>query len=589
MLRALKLVWALAPRWNAASLAMVVLQSALPLAGLYALKLLVDAIAAAVRAGQPALFWSAVLPLLVIVAGLALLEAAARSLAGFIGQAQSQAVSDGIADRIHAQSAALDLEYYESPSYYDALHRAQQESPYRSASLVGNLVRLGQGALSLAAMLGLLFGLGWWAGALLFLAALPGIALKMRFSRKFFAWEREQSQRERQSWYHHWMLTDAGHAKEIRLFGLGPWLALRYRRLRRALRLGRLRIFSRRWLGDLAALTLSLAVIYGTLVLLASQAVRGAITLGSLVMYFQVLQRGGTFLQDIIASLAGLYEDNLFLSGLFEFLDLAPKIRAMPGAQPLSPARRETITFERVGFAYPASDRPVLSDIDLEIGPGRTIALVGANGSGKSTLLKLLCRLYDPTAGAIRTGQRDLRDIDPMYWRQGISALFQDHVRYNMTAAQNIAVSDHGRAYHEERIAAAARSAGAAAMIESLPQQYRTVLGHWFARGHDLSFGQWQKLALARALFRPAGLLLLDEPTSAMDAESESQVLASLRELLPGRTAVIVSHRLAVARLAQTICVLENGRIAEAGGHQELVQRGGIYARLFRQQSAALS
>lgn len=579
--RAIRLVWNLGPRWNAAALGMALVQSILPLASLYALKLLVDAIAEALRTGTPALFWISVLPLAILAGVSALLEAAGRSLAGYIGQAQAQAVSDGIADRIHRTTGRLDLSFYERPASHDALYRAQQESPQRSAALVDDLIRTVRGSLSLAAMVGLLLGLGWWAALLLFLAALPGIALKLRYSEKLFRWEKEQTGRERQSWYYHWMLTDAGHAKEVILFGLNPWFSRKYRRLRQALRLGRLKIFSRRWIGELVVLALSLAVVYGALVVMAFRAVQGAITLGALVMFFQVLQRGSGFLQDIMSGLAGLYEENLFLGALFSFLDLKPEGKRPAALAVDSMPDDSIIRFERVGFRYPAGDSAALSDIDLELRPGETIALVGANGSGKTTLVKLLCRLYDPSSGRITAGGTDLRDLDPEGWRGRISALFQDHVRYNLSAGQNIAISDNRSAFDNDSIRLAAARAGAAQAIESLPEQYRTVLGHWFSKGYDLSHGQWQKVALARALFRPADLLILDEPTSAMDAASAALVLETLREFLKGRTAVIVSHSFPAVRLARTICVLERGRIVERGSHDNLIGANGRYAGMF--------
>ncbi|MCU0606668.1 MAG: ABC transporter ATP-binding protein/permease [Candidatus Edwardsbacteria bacterium] len=577
---ALRLSWALAPGWNAAALGMALVQGLLAPAALWTLKLLVDAVAAAAASGDAALFWKSVLPLAALAGGLALLEAAARSVAGFVGQAQSQAVGDAVADRVHRAAARLDLSFYERPETHDALHRAQREAPQRAAALAGKLVTMARSALSLAAVAILLAGQAWWAALALAAAALPAIGIKLKSARQYHEWERRQTERERQSWYHHWVLTDPGHAAEVILFGLNPFLARRYRRLRLALRLGRIRLFTRRWVGELAVLALSLAAVYGSLALMAYHAVAGTVTLGALVMFFQALQRGGGYLQDITSALAGMYEDSLFTGALPELERLAE--RGAKAGRPVSrPADRGIIRLECVGFQYPADDRWALRDIRLALRPGESVSLAGPNGSGKTTLVKLLCRLYDPTEGRITFAGTDLRDLGPGDWRGRVSALFQEPVRYSMSAGRNISASRPQRGFDDAAIASAAMAAGADRMIASLPDAYRTVLGHWFARGHDLSSGQWRKLALARALFRPAELLVLDEPTAGMDAESATAVLETLAVLLRDRAAVIVSHQPEVLRLAGTICVLDQGRIVEHGGHAQLVSCGTWYAGLF--------
>jgi ATP-binding cassette subfamily B protein len=325
-------------------------------------------------------------------------------------------------------------------------------------------------------------------------------------------------------------------------------------------------------------------VIYGALVVMAFQTVQGAITLGALVMFFQVLQRGSGFMQDIMSGLAGLYEDNLFLGPLLDFLAPQSEVGRPAGYAVSSMPAESIIRFERVGFCYPAGEKPALADIEFELRPGDTVALVGANGSGKSTLIKLLCRLYDPSTGRITVGGTDLRELDPGAWRGRISPLFQDHVRYNASAELNIGISDRRAAGDGGAIRRAAEWAAADSMIEALPEKYRTVLGHWFSKGYDLSHGQWQRVALARALFRPASLLILDEPTNALDAASAALVLDSLREVIAGRTAVIVSHSFPAARLARTILVLDQGRIVERGSHDELLAANGRYATLFKEQ-----
>jgi ATP-binding cassette subfamily B protein len=302
-------------------------------------------------------------------------------------------------------------------------------------------------------------------------------------------------------------------------------------------------------------------------------------------MYFQAFQRGQALLREMFSSLVSLYGNSLFLSNLYEFLDLKRTI-----AEPLHPKAfpkplKIGIQFDRVQFRYPGSSRPLLEDISLTIRAGETIALVGENGAGKTSLIKLLCRLYDPTSGRITVDGIDLRQFQTTDLRREISVVFQDYAHYNLTARENIGFGNVNQLFHDDEIRLAAQKAGADEAIAALPYSYDTILGKQFEQGEELSIGEWQKVALARAFLRQAQILVLDEPTSALDAIAEHQVFEQFRQLTQGKTAILISHRLSSVKLADRIYVLQDGRIVESGTHNELIRRNGSYAHLFETQA----
>jgi ATP-binding cassette, subfamily B, bacterial len=581
---ALSFVWESARGWTIANIVLVFVQGLLPMLTLYLTKLVIDTVTAEVNAITKTDMFGEVAVMVFLLGLVQVVTSLVGSGAQLVSQAQSLAVTDHMQDIIHAKSVAVDLAYYEDPRYYDTLRRAQQEAPYRPTRILNNLTQLGQNLITLLAMVGLLLSLHWAVSIVLVVTVIPGVLVKTKYSRKLYYWQRQRTSTERRAAYFNWMLTGDRHAKEIRLFGLGDLFIERYRDLRELLRREQLGIAARRSALETLIGTGSAVVMYGVFGFIAYQAVEGRITVGDLVMYYQAFQRAQGALRQFLNSLASLYEDSLFLANMYEFLDLEPKVKDPLHPRPVPRPIRTGIVFDHVNFRYP-DGKEVLKDVNLTIRPGEKIALVGRNGSGKTTLIKLMCRLYDPTSGTISVDGVDLRDFETVALRREISIILQDYAHYNLTARENIWFGNVELPTSHDRIQTAAEHAGADTLIAGLSQGYETTLGKWFEDGEELSIGEWQKIALARAFVRDAQVVVLDEPTSSMDAKAEYEVFKRFRLLTEHQTAVLISHRFSTVRMADRIFVLDDGCIVEHGTHDELVHCGGMYAHLFEIQA----
>jgi ATP-binding cassette subfamily B protein len=584
---ALRFVWESARGWTIASIILIVIQSPLPLVPLYLTKLLIDSVTASLENGGDInyAFWQEAALIILLMGLTSLLQNLIGAVAGLVREAQSLTVTDHMYDVIHAKSIAVDLEYYENPSYYDTLGRAQQEAPYRPTNILRGLTQVGQSSLSLLAMTGLLLTFHWAIGIILLAAVIPGIYVRLRYSGKLYRWQRKRTQTQRRASYFSWMLTGNQHAKEVRLFKLGALFTDRFRNLRTIIRHEKIKITFGQALAGQVAQLLSIAAVYGSYAFVTHQTLQGAVSLGSLVIYYQAFQRARGYLSGLLNGLASLYEDNLFLSNLYEFLDLEPKITPPQSPSSIPRPIQHGITFNQVSFQYPTGTRTVLKDVSLSIQPGEKIALVGENGSGKTTLIKLLCRLYDPTGGEISVDGIPLTRFDITALRQEISVIFQDYAQYHLTAQENIWFGNIERLPDSDQIATAASRAGIDEVITALPKGYDTILGKLFEEGEELSIGEWQKVALARAFLRDAQIIVLDEPTSALDAKAEHEVFTTFYELTQNQIGIIISHRFSTVRMADCIFVLEDGRIIEHGSHDELMRLDGTYARMFNLQA----
>ncbi|MGB5219344.1 MAG: ABC transporter ATP-binding protein [Smithella sp.] len=584
--RAVALVWESARSWTIAGLGLMVIQSFLPLLTLYLIKLIVDAVTAGISSSDKSAALRDVM-LWIGLAGLAtILTAGCRALENIVREHQSHLVTDHVTDIIHRQSAAVDLAYYDNANFYDTLHRTQYEAAYRPNRIVNGLTNLGQNGFSLLAMAGLIFYLHWAIALILFAAVLPGIVFKMRHADRHYEWKARRTETERKIDEYHHLLIGGHPAKELRLFNLSELFRDRYRNFRETLRGERLQLEKTRSFQDLIAQAGAVAALFGMLAYIAWRTIHGAMTLGDMVMYYQAFQRAQGYLQGIMSGLAGLYEDSIFLNYFYAFLDLKPQTVETQICAPVPHPMKSGIALENVFFKYPTVEENVLRDINLTIRPGEVVALVGDNGSGKTTLAKLLCRLYDPSHGRVTMDGTDFRDFHIQALRREITVIFQDYLHYPLTARENIWIGDIKTNPDDERVHLAAGQSGADKVISHLPYGYETILSNRFEKGVELSIGEWQKIALARAFMRDAQLLILDEPTSSLSAQAEHDVFEAFKKLLKGRSALLISHRFSSVRMADLICVLEKGEIIESGSHDELIRRGGQYAHMYEIQAS---
>ena len=585
--RALKLVWKVAPAWTVISAVVTIVQGLLPLATVWLLKLIIDGITTGVTAADHDAAFRHVAVLIVLAAAVGLVLVVLRSIGTMVDETLGRTVTDHVMDIIHAQSVAVDLEYYENARYHDALYRAQQEAPFRPSSIVRNLTSTGQSLVTLLGMAGLLLTLHWAVGLIVLCAAIPGGLVRFFYSNQLYAWQRRRTEAERQSFYAHFLLTDSGHAKEMRLFGLGDRFRGWYRELRTQLRKERVHLSGRRSLAELGAGAAAVFAVFGTFAYIAWRAIHATLSIGLVVAYYQAFQTSLSSLQAVLGGLTALYEDSLFLTYYDEFMALAPHILSPERPAHLPRPMTEGICYDNVRFSYPDTDRVALDGVSLTIRPGEVTALVGPNGSGKTTLVKLLCRLYDPSAGTISLDGTDLRRFDVVDLRANMSVIFQDFAKYQLTVKENIRLGNVALAEDDPAIQAAARDADADHAVARLRHGYDTMLGKWFDEGEELSVGEWQKIALARAFVRDAQILVLDEPTSALDPQAEWDVFQHIKRLARGRAVVLISHRFSTVRTADRIHIFDNGRIVESGTHEELVALGGRYAQMYEVQARA--
>jgi ATP-binding cassette subfamily B protein len=584
--RALELVWSTSQPLTVALALLTLIAGLLPAGVAYVGAHIVDAVLGASRlwaASGSAPWW----PVLrwVLLEGLlvALLAGAQRGLS--VCQSLLRALlGQRVNVMILEKALTLELAHFEDSEFYDKLTRARREASTRPLSLVTRTFGLGQNAISLVSYGTLLFHFSPWAVLVLLLAGLPSFISETKFSGDAFRLFRWRSPETRMQLYLETVLAREDHAKEVKLYGLGPLLLDRYRTIFNTLYRDDRDLTIRRdsWgfgLGLLGTLTL-----YAAYVWIAISTVVARITLGQMTMYLMLFRQGQSAVSAMLSAIGGMYEDNLYLSTLYEYLEtpVPPSTgTAQVGANP-----SDGIRFEGVSFTYPGATEPALHEIDLHIKPGESLALVGQNGSGKTTLIKLLTRLYSPDRGRVLLDGTDLRDWDESVLLQRVGVIFQDFARYQMRVGENVGVGDVTAFDDAQRRREASDKGMASDFIDSLPAGFDTQLGKWFKDGRELSGGQWQKIALARAFMRSrADILVLDEPTAAMDAEAEATIFEHFRELAGGRIAILISHRFSTVRMADQIIVIQDGRIRERGSHEQLMAQAGHYAHLFSLQA----
>ncbi|MDR9413014.1 MAG: ABC transporter ATP-binding protein [Spiribacter salinus] len=581
--RAIELVWQTSRALTFILAIATLVAGLLPAAAAWVGQLIVDGVVAAIEAdtGIPErLLWLVALEG-GIIAGIAGGQRAIQTVQSLLRAQLGQRVNVMILEK----AQTLQLADFEDSEFYDKLTRARREASSRPLSLVNRTFGLIQNGLSLASFAGLLFAFSPWAVAILVLAGLPQFFSEAKFSGDAFRLFRWRSPDTRQQMYLETVLAREDSAKEVKLFQLGPLLLQRYRDIFERLYREDRRLTLRRDLWGFGLGLIATLAFYATYAWIVMSTVAGAITLGQMTMYLAVFRQGQSAVSASLTAISGMYEDNLYLSNLYEYLEQPVSTgtgEATTGAIP-----NDGLRFEGVSFRYPGSEQFALESIDLHLAPGQTLALVGANGSGKTTLIKLLAGLYTPSAGCIRLDGTDLRDWDSTTLRQRIGIIFQDFMRYQLPVGENIGAGDVTHFQDEARWQQAARQGLADTFIEEIPGGYHAQLGRWFKDGRELSGGQWQKIAVARAFMREeADVLVLDEPTAAMDAAAEAEIFAHFRELTRDRMAILISHRFSTVRMADEIAVIDGGRIIERGSHDSLLAREGQYAHLFQLQAA---
>ena len=577
----IKIVWQSGPQVVSGVLSCRMVAALIPVAMLAVSKKILDGVQAhATGSPLPEHFWW----LVGAECALAALGAVTSRAIGFCDSLLADRFTRHVSLMVMEHASRLDLASYEDPLFYDTLERARVQATDRIAMIqaIGSVMQHMVAAVSLS------LGILWfspWLLAVLVVAVTPAFLGESHFAFLGYALNIRQTPARRQLDYLRTVGASKESAKELRLFGLGGFLSGEYARLSNQIYEQNVGLARRRmWAGAALAL-LGTAGYYGAYAYVIYRTVTGALTWGGLQFLAGAIAGTSSNIQSVFSTFASIADQSLFLTDLVEFLAVEPKIISKPGALPAPRPIRDGFVFEQVSFAYPGNPRRVLDRLDLQIDVGESIALIGENGEGKTTLVKLLTRLYDPSGGRILLDGVDLRDYTTEDLQSQIGVIFQDFMRYEMTARQNIAVGRMESA-DEGAVRSAAHKSLADQVIDRLPKQYEQLLGLRFEGGVDLSGGEWQKVALARAYIRDAQVVVLDEPTASLDARSEYQVFQRFAELTAGKTALLISHRFSTVRMAGRIVVLENGRIAEQGSHSQLLSLGGRYSNMFELQAA---
>jgi ATP-binding cassette subfamily B protein len=591
--RLLRMVWETHRPFAIAMLVLRITQSVVPVASLWIGKLVIDEVVRlSQRGGDASHLWALVASELGIVVAGDLLGRTSSIIEALLGELFTNRISV----RLMEHAATLDLQQFEDPTFYDHLERARQSSG--GAGLMAQILRIGQDALTLTSFTIALAAQAPWLVLLLVVTVLPVFLGETHFSAIAYSMRFRRTPGRRQLDYVRYIGASKETAKEVQLFGLAAWLIDRYRRLADLFYAENRQLWVRRSFVSSGLTLISNLGYYTAAIVVLRRAITGAISIGTLTFLTASFQRSRGLIHSLLMSVSQIFEQSLYLRDLFVFFDMKPTIVSVPGARSVPRPIREGFRFEDVGFRYPDSDRWAVRHVSFTLGPGERVALVGENGAGKTTLTKLLARLYDPTEGRILLDGVDLRDYDLIDVRRAIGVIFQDFVRYDMRFDENIGVgeveavrdyldsTDDAAPSAPASIIHASEKSLASSLLPRLKASYRQMLGRRFGDGAELSGGEWQKVALARAYMRDAQVLILDEPTASLDARAEYDVFVRFSALMAGRMAVVISHRFSTVRMADRIIVLRSGEIVEEGTHEELVASEGLYAELFGMQAA---
>jgi ATP-binding cassette, subfamily B, bacterial len=520
---------------------------------------------------------------LIVLAAILIINSIAQNMSSFIGEMQEQLITNYFSSKIQAHSVTLDVSYYDNPDFHKTLHRAQEEAAFRPTMILQGVVGLVESSFTVASVGVLLFYQHWAIVLVLLFTAVPAVFVKIHYSRKLFEIQDKNFSIDIKSWYLNWVLTKPSFAKEVRIFNFGKQLRERFKDLRT--QLYKARYFVHWHL----AISSSIVNIVESIAFLTALSYTiylasiGTVSIGALVMYYQIFQKGQSSLQVFLRSLVKLYHNQQFIEYIYNFLHIKSNMsRSEPHAAP--PPYIEQVSIKNLGFSYPNTEKPALKNVNVTMERGQVIALVGENGSGKTTFIKLLCRLYDINKGQILVNGVNIKQYDIGEWRQRITVIFQDFMRYEFSASDNIAISDVHKPLDHDAIKSATEKTTADEFISYLPKGIDTKLGKEYEDGAELSGGQWQKIALARAFYKDADIIVLDEPTSAIDPLSEHEIFSQLKDMAQGKILILITHRLYNLKMADSILVFDKGELLETGSHDELIEQEGKYFQMFEKQ-----
>lgn len=582
---ALQIVWKTSAGLTILLAAATLLAGILPAAIAYVGQFIVDSVVSAIQGGvESADVRADVLFYVLIEAGLVVLMTGAQRVNSVCQSILRVLLGNEVNVMILEKALTLELGHFEDAEYYDKLVRARREASSRPLSLVVKTFDVIKDGISLLTYGALLFQFSPYAVLLLFVAGVPAFLAEAKFSGEAFRINRRRSAERRMQIYLEMVLTREDGVKEVKLMQLGRLFLSRYVEIFKKIYAEDRSLMLRRGYWGYGLGLLASAAFYFAYGWVAFAALATTITVGQMTMYVVLFRQGQSAVTNSLTAINGMYEDNLYLSNFSEYME--HEIAEQTGEQTAGPAPEDGIRFEAVSFYYPGSKVPALDRVSLHMRPGESLAIVGENGSGKTTLIKLLTRLYSPTEGRILLEGLELKEWDIETLRQKIGVIFQDFARYQLLVGENIGIGDVENIANRDQIADAADKGLAADFIEKMPTDYDTQLGTWFKDGKELSGGQWQKIALARAFMRSqADILILDEPTAAIDAKAEAELFAHFGELTGNKISIIISHRFSTVRRADHIIVLDGGIIVEQGSHEDLLDQSGQYATLFKLQA----
>ncbi len=562
----------------------MICRSLLPLAGVVFLKRLVDGLVPAITASS-AIFPGNLIWLIIALVSILLTDDLLLIFSRYSTKKQAQLLEEHVTGIIHSHASVLGLKSFEDNSFHELLSRASNDASWRPASIVTNFILFLRGTVSFVAMATLISHFNILLMGALLLAFIPAFFSRANSTKRLYKSRSEQTPLIRKASYFSWLITGERPAREVKLFGLGSYFNSQFKKYFNEAKEAELKTIREASVSEVVAALVKALIFTGIIIYFTLSMTHGKITVGAMAMYLVAFRQAMVYLRDAVTGLSGVKEDKLFLNDFFSFVDRREDIIAQEPVIKV-PETNERIEISGLTFSYPGNTIPALQDINLSITRGEKIAIVGANGSGKTTLVKLLCRLYDPDDGVIKYSGNDIKHYEPEEYRKQFSVVFQDFMLYFLSVRENIGISDLNRQHGDEAIHESAEDAGLNGFFKNLPDGYDTMLGHLTPDGRELSWGEWQKIAIARSLFRKAPVLILDEPSSSLDADSEYEIFSRLDEIAAGRTCIFISHRLSNIKPADRIIVLSNGHLAESGTHDQLIAEKGIYFKMYNQQKS---